>query len=391
MIGDNYRFFYISESVKGKNMAENTFNEKQDYIEAARDDVIKRDELAESVDRMKQQSKKLSKSIASEEKSIADEISSTIKKRRQEIQATYDDRLDDNRSRRKKVANKRDKKKEERMDKRYHEETKDLRQSDKDLKVEMQTLLRKHNMPSFCGKKLFFSLFYARNIKEVGTKLLAFLIGFAGIPGLVTFLIKQFVLDEKKDVNMPFWCVLIAAVSFVILLIIYFVIYMNTKLKHPDVMRQARSIRDKMIANHKQAAAIRHSINKDNDESQYNLDAYDEKIKNLDAEADEIGKEKQEALRTFEEETRDMITEEIHGRRMPALESLKEEKESLEKEAADEEKRFSDQTLLVANKYGAILGEDLCRQDRLEELIRIMQEGQADTVSEAIAVYKGQK
>lgn len=391
MIGDNYRFFYISESVKGKNMAENTFNEKQDYIEAARDDVIKRDELAESVDRMKQQSKKLSKSIASEEKSIADEISSTIKKRRQEIQATYDDRLDDNRSRRKKVANKRDKKKEERMDKRYHEETKDLRQSDKDLKVEMQTLLRKHNMPSFCGKKLFFSLFYARNIKEVGTKLLAFLIGFAGIPGLMTFLIKQFVLDEKKDVNMPFWCVLIAAVSFVILLIIYFVIYMNTKLKHPDVMRQARSIRDKMIANHKQAAAIRHSINKDNDESQYNLDAYDEKIKNLDAEADEIGKEKQEALRTFEEETRDMITEEIHGRRMPALESLKEEKESLEKEAADEEKRFSDQTLLVANKYGAILGEDLCRQDRLEELIRIMQEGQADTVSEAIAVYKGQK
>ncbi len=372
-------------------MAENTFNEKQDYIEAARDDVIKRDELAESVDRMKQQSKKLSKSIASEEKSIADEISSTIKKRRQEIQATYDDRLDDNRSRRKKVANKRDKKKEERMDKRYHEETKDLRQSDKDLKVEMQTLLRKHNMPSFCGKKLFFSLFYARNIKEVGTKLLAFLIGFAGIPGLVTFLIKQFVLDEKKDVNMPFWCVLIAAVSFVILLIIYFVIYMNTKLKHPDVMRQARSIRDKMIANHKQAAAIRHSINKDNDESQYNLDAYDEKIKNLDAEADEIGKEKQEALRTFEEETRDMITEEIHGRRMPALESLKEEKESLEKEAADEEKRFSDQTLLVTNKYGAILGEDLCRQDRLEELIRIMQEGQADTVSEAIAVYKGQK
>jgi len=146
-------------------MAENIFNEKQDYIVAARDEVIKRDEYAANIDRMKQQQKKLSRSIASEEKSIADEIATTIKKRRQDIQSTYDDRLDDNRARKKKVANKRDKKKEERMDKRYHEETKSLRESDKDLKVEMQTLLRKYKLPSFCGKKLYFALFYARNVR----------------------------------------------------------------------------------------------------------------------------------------------------------------------------------------------------------------------------------
>lgn len=77
-------------------MAENIFNEKQDYIVAARDEVIKRDEYAANIDRMKQQQKKLSRSIASEEKSIADEIATTIKKRRQDIQSTYDDRLDDN-------------------------------------------------------------------------------------------------------------------------------------------------------------------------------------------------------------------------------------------------------------------------------------------------------
>ena len=152
-----------------------------------------------------------------------------------------------------------------------------------------------------------------------------------------------------------------------------------------------RSIRDKMIANKKQANAIRHSINKDHDDSQYNLDAYDEKMDNLDAEADAIGKEKQEALRSFEEETTSMITEEINNRRLPALEAMKEEKANMENEIAAEEKRFSDQTLLIANKYAAILGEDLCRQDKLEDLIAIMQEGQADTVSEAIAVYKGQK
>ena len=372
-------------------MAENVFDEKQDYIIAARDEVIKRDEYAANVDRMKQQDKKLSKNIASEEKSISDEIATTIRKRRQEIQSTYDDRLDDNRARKKKVANKRDKKKEERMDKRYHEETKGLRESDKDLQVEMQTLLRKYKLPSFCGKKLYFALFYARNVKEFGLKILSFLIGFCGIPGLVTILVKKLVLDTKKDINVAFWCALVAAGTFILLLLIYFAIYSRTKIKHMDALTQARSIRDKMIANKRQAKAIRHSISKDHDDSQYNLDAYDEKMDNLDAEADAIGKEKQEALRVFEEETTAMITEEINNRRLPALEALKEEKASLENEVAAEEKRFSDQTLLVANKYAAVLGEDLCRQDKLEELIAIMQEGQAETVSEAIRVYKGQR
>lgn len=372
-------------------MAENVFDEKQDYIIAARDEVIKRDEYAANVDRMKQQNKKLSKNIASEEKSISDEIATTIRKRRQEIQSTYDDRLDDNRARKKKVANKRDKKKEERMDKRYHEETKGLRESNKDLQVEMQTLLRKYKLPSFCGKKLYFALFYARNVKEFGLKILSFLIGFCGIPGFVTILVKKLVLDTKKDINVAFWCALVAAGTFILLLLIYFAIYSRTKIKHMDALTQARSIRDKMIANKRQAKAIRHSISKDHDDSQYNLDAYDEKLDNLDAEADAIGKEKQEALRTFEEETTAMITEEINNRRLPALEALKEEKASLENEVAAEEKRFSDQTLLVANKYAAVLGEDLCRQDKLEELIAIMQEGQAETVSEAIRVYKGQR
>ena len=161
------------------------------------------------------------------------------------------------------------------MDKRYHEETKSLRESDKDLKVEMQTLLRKYKLPSFCGKKLYFALFYARNVREFGLKLLVFIIGFGGIPGLVTFLIKKLVLDTKKDINIAFWCALIAAGTLIVLLLIYFAIYSKTKLKHMDALTQARSIRDKMIANKKQANAIRHSINKDHDDSQYNLDAYD--------------------------------------------------------------------------------------------------------------------
>lgn len=372
-------------------MAENLFNEKEAYIIAAKEEVEKRDEYAANIERMKQQKKKLSKAIQTEEKSIADEIATTIKKRRQEIAATYDDRLDDNRARKKKVANKRDKKKEERMDERYHQETKEIREGNKALKVEMQTLLRKNKLPAFCGKRFYFVLFYARTLKEVCAKLLAFLLGFIGIPALVAYCVKVFALDTKTDINTAFWCVVTASATLIILLLLYFFVYSATKLKHADVMVQARSIRDKMIANQRQADAIRHSIHKDKDDSLYNLDAYDEKLEKLDAEADAIGKEKQEALRTFEEDTTAMITEEINGRRIAALEAMREEKKGMEEEIAQEEARYSDQMILVANKYAAILGEELCRQERLDALLAIMQEGQAETVSEAIAVYKGQK
>lgn len=370
-------------------MADSVFNEKQDYLVLARQEVVKRDEMAADIARMKSQQKKIVKSISSEEKAIADEIASTIKKRRQEIQSTYDDRLDDNRARRKKVANKRNKKKEERMDERFHAETKDIRDSNKTLKVEMQTLLRKYKLPGFCGHTLYFSLFYAKTAKEIVMKLIAFLFGFGGMPTLITILFKKLVLDQKKNVNVAFWCVLIAAVSFIVLLLIYFMIYSKTRLAHPDELVQARSIRDKMLANERQAEAIRHSINKDADDSQYNLEAYDEKLANLDKEADMIGNDKQEALKTFEDETKQMIQDEIHGRRLPALESLKEQKANLEQEIASAEKGYSEQMLLVANKYAAFLGDDLCRKDKLEDLITIMDEGRADTVSEAIAVYKG--
>ena len=104
-------------------MPDNVFNEKKDFLLEVKRDVEKRDSISEEIEKLRIQQKKITKNIASEEKSIADEIASTLKKRKQEIADTYDDRLDDNRARKKKVSNKRDKKKTERMKKRMEDET----------------------------------------------------------------------------------------------------------------------------------------------------------------------------------------------------------------------------------------------------------------------------
>lgn len=372
-------------------MPQNVFNENEEYLISAKEEVTKRDRMAAELENMKSLQKKLTRNIANKEKAVADEISSTIKKRKQEISDTYDDRLDDNRARKKKVSNKRDKKKNQKMNERIEDETKDIRKNTRELEIEMKTLLKKNKVPSFVSSKLFFAMFMPRGIGEIGTMLLSFIIYFVGIPSAVMGIIYQLVLSNKKDINMAFWCVLIAAIFVVIQLIIYFVLYSTTKMRHHDVVVQARSIRDKIKANGRQIAAIKNSISKDKDESRYNLDSYDEKLASLEDEADAIGAEKQEALRVFEEETKQLIIDDINGKHLQALEDLKEEKKELEDKIAKGEKMYSEKVLQITNQYASYLGEELCRQDKLSDLIAIMEDGDADTVSEAINFYKGQK
>lgn len=374
-------------------MPENTnvFDEKQDYLMSARDDVVKRDSMAAELEKMKAHQRKLSKNIASEEKSIADEISSTIRKRKQEIADTYDGRLDDNRARKKKVANKRDKKKSQRVNERIMRETKHIRENSKELEVEMRTLLKKNKVPSICSTNLFYAMFMPHGLSGIGAMLLSYLIYFVAIPAMVMFAIKATVINSKSGINTDFWCAFVFFITIIIQLIIYFVTYNATKVKHKETLNETRSIKSKIKANKNQINAIRTSINKDKDESAYNLEAYDEKLANLDEEADSIGNDKQEALKQFENETKQLIIDEINGRRLQVLEDMKAEKKELDAKIAKGEKKYSDMVLLITNKYASYIGEELCKEDKLTDLILLMQEGQAQTVSEAINLYKGQK
>ncbi len=371
-------------------MPDNVFNEKKDFLLEVKRDVEKRDSISEEIEKLRIQQKKITKNIASEEKSIADEIASTLKKRKQEIADTYDDRLDDNRARKKKVSNKRDKKKTERMKKRMEDETMHIKKEQREYDVEIKTLLRKNRVPSFCSSKLYFIMFMP-SASEIIPMILAFLAFFVGVPGAVTLLIRKLVLEKKTDINMAFWCVLIMAVFVIIQLIIYFAVYNSTKNRHQDTLTQARSIMDKMKANDRQVQAIKSSISKDKDESAYDLGAYDTKLKNLDEEADAIGREKQEALRVFEEETKKLITDEINGRRLQAVEDMKAEKKTIQKKISDGEKEYSEMVLKISNQYASYIGEEFCKEDKLADLIAFMEDGQAETVSEAISIYKGQK
>lgn len=372
-------------------MPENVFDEKAEFLVKVRDAVIERDNLEEQLDQMKQNVKKLTRSISQEEKSIQDEIQSTVRKRKQELEAGYDKHLDENRSRRKSVAAKKEKKKNQKMNARMEKETKHIKVKNRDLETDLKSLFKKNKVPSFCKSKFYYIMFMPSGISEIIKMILGFLVIYGAFPALLTFLLRKFLLQGMPENKMMLYSVIIPAAWIIIFLIIYFLIYTRTKIRHLEVIQEGRKIRDSIRANDKEAAAIRNSINKDKDESIYNLSSYDDKLKEIDSEADAINQDKKAALKTFEEETKVAIIDEINGRRLETLNNMKNDKQSLEEQISQTEDLLSEKSLAITNQYASYIGEDFCKKDKLDDLIAIMEEGTAATVSEAIAAYKGQK
>lgn len=368
-------------------MQNNVFNENVDYLYQVQTDLEAVEQLKKELAEYKNQEKNLKKAIMAEEKSIQDEIAQIIRKRKIEIEKVYDDQIDANKNKNRSVRVKRDKAKSKRVDERVSIETAELAEENRQLQVEMRTLFKAQHVPSFCLTKLFYSLFMTKRFLEFLVLLLAILLTYAGIPSLMYVLsIHVFF---KGSSNIPFLCTLTVSLTLFVLGFIYILILNKVKIKHYDTLMEGRNIKDKIAANKRQMKAIRNKINKDKDDSQYGLDKYDDKLAELEEELNQISQEKQDAMTTFENETKQLLTNEVNDRRLGKVEQMKADIENMEEHITALDEDIQNSSLAIANNYGAILGKDFCTPVKVADLISLMEDGTADTVSEAIAAYKG--
>lgn len=366
----------------------NVFNENIDFLKKAREDVVELDRKKAKSDDMKNQDKRMLKQISQEEKSIADEIASTLKKRKTEIGNSYDKQLDANRGKLKDIKTKREKVKSKRVGERVDTETAELKEEIRQLKIEIKTLFKQQHIPSFCNSKVYYSLFMPKGFGEILNFLLGFILGIGGLPAVV-YAIFRFVVFKEKDMGNIIPVIVVAAVIILVFLL-YFIVYNSTKLKYRDTLMDGRQIRDKIKACEKNIKAVKNSINKDKDESGYDLHKYDDKLEKLQKEAEDISKQKQEALTVFEKKTKKLIVDEINNRRLDKLNKMKNEHKKAEVSIQKIGGQISEMEIAITNNYGAFLGKELCTADKLADLISLMNDGTASTVSEAIAAYKGQ-
>lgn len=369
---------------------DNIFNQNVDFLIQARTEVAACNQLEQKQKQLQEREDKMQKAIAQEEKSIHDEINTTVKKRKSEIENTYDAQLDAGRKKLKKAQEQKSKEKSERVGQRVDEETADVKENSRQLKTEMRTLFKKNHVPAFCQTGFYYALFMPKGVKEILILLLMIVVGLAGIPFGVYELFAKVILVGKPIAAASYFMALVIALTLIVVLGIYFLIFNLTKVRHRDTIAEGRKIRNQMIANDKNIRAIKNAINKDKDESQYGLDAYDQKIQASQNEMDAIAEEKQAALTEFEQQTRNTIVNEINGRRQGKLDEMRQQAAAVEEERYEVESKIKEAALAITNKYVKYLGKNICKEETLNDIINIMQTEQIDTISEGIAIYKGE-
>ncbi len=368
-------------------MQDSVFNENVDYLYQVQTDLEAVEQLKKELTEYKNQEKNLKKAITTEEKSIQDEIAQTIRKRKNEIEKIYDDQIDANKNKSRNVRARRDKAKSKRVDERVSYETAELTEENRQLQVEMRTLFKAHHVPVFCRRELFYSLFMTKRFLEIITLVVAILIAYIAVPALL-YLLSAHVLF-RDSAHQTYLCTLLVSVVLFVFSFIYVMMMNKVKIRHYDTLMEGRNIKDQIAANKRQMKAIRNKINKDKDDSQYGLDKYDAKLEELDQELEQISKEKQDAMTVFENETKQILTNEVNDRRLGRLEQMKESIDEMEEHMTVLDEDIQNSSLAIANNYGAILGKEFCTPAKVADLISLMEDGTADTVSEAIAAYKG--
>lgn len=312
-------------------------------------------------------------------KAVADTINQTVKKRLDEINASYDKEIGKGQERLRKARAKREKAKNQGMKERIAEETSELREHNRDLKVQMRTLFQKNRVPSWCAGTFYYALYYPRGLKEIMIFLLTLTLCFLAVPCGIYFSIPK---------RMIWYLVAVYFVDVLLFGGLYVAVGNRTRLRHQETLKRGRDIRNTLRSNNKKIRVITKTIQRDGNEDIYDLEKYDDEIAREEQELSEIASRKKDALNTFENVTKTIISDEIMAGHRERLDQMKRELEDTSEDLRKLESGIKEQNIRITDLYGPYLGKEFLQTEKLAQLSRIIQDGSASNITEAISVYR---
>ena len=255
------------------------------FLEDARQAVVELAEFEKQEETLAQEEKKRLRVLETERKAVADAVNSTVKKRRDEIEKSYDDELGKLQDKLKRTRTRREKAKNQGIKERIKEETQELHAHNRELAVRMRTLFQSDRVPFVCKSPLYYALYFPRGFKEFLTVLITFAICFLLIPCGIYKL-----LPEQKTLYLA----MIYGVDVVVFGGLYILIGNWTKDRHLAALQEGRSIRSLIAANNRKIAVITSSIRRDRSEALYDLEKYDDEISQMEQDLEETAKKKKD-------------------------------------------------------------------------------------------------
>lgn len=352
------------------------------FLEEAKAALTEIEILRGRLGRAQAEEKRISKILTNEKRSMEENISATIAKRKEEITVSYDKEITKSQDKLKKVRSRRDRAKEKGVKARMQKDTADLREDNRQLHEANITSLRKDKLPSLCDSKLYMSLFFPKHIAEYLIVALAFLLCFVAIPCGI------FMIQPKHT---PFAMAAIYIVDILVMWILYIGLNNRTKVAHLTTLNEIRKNRDMIDTNLKKIRAIKKSIEKDKDENIYKLDKYDDEISVAESELEEVAKKKQNILTTFEQVTQHELEQEIRDNNAEKLEKLSQQVKDLTTRVQGLTDEIQEKNLVFTDDYGQYISREFMSPDKLEKLAEILRQDLASSISEAQEIFKDVK
>lgn len=349
------------------------------FLAEARDAVYRLNSDDAAVRDLTLQEERQSRSLGAARKAMEDEIAQTVKKRRDEISSSYDKEISKGQDRLKKARSRREKARNRGMKERITEETSQLREHNRELKHQLKALFQQERLPGFCRSTFFYGLFYPRGLKEIAVFLSTLLICFLAVPSGIYFLIPE---------RQMWHLILVYFLDILIFGGIYVLTGNRIRLNHQEAFRRGRAIRSLMRSNDKKIRVITHTIRRDGDEDIYALEKYDDEISQAGQELSEITSRKTEALNTFETVTKNIISDEIAATHRARIQELSDVLAAVRDDLKALESSVKEQNIYVTDTYGPYLGQEFLDPDKLSQLSRILQEGRASNLTEAMTVSR---
>lgn len=322
------------------------------------------------------------KTIKAKEKAINDEINAATKKRQEEICKSYDDEIAKLKSRSRKVKLKKGKTKQKEVELRIRRETADEREKERQLKLEIRSVYKRENVSGIFNTKLFYSLFMPQNLSDVLVFLLTLVIALLAVPSAVYYL--AFPETWKKTI----WLILMYFAFVVIYILLYVLILHATKGRHKTVFAEIKGLRSQIKENRREMARIARCIRKDKDESEYNLNRFDDEMKDITDEIRNVLEEKKDALIEFEKKAKLVLAEDIREKYREELDGLKEYLATTREEQKAATARAKELKLIIAKNYEPYLGKDNLSLDVIDQLELRLDSGAAKTIGEALKLLQ---
>lgn len=352
-----------------------------DTLLEMKEQVLELDGCRARVDELTVEDERLERAVSIKEKQIAEEITDTVKRRKEEVAGTFTEEEEKLRSREKKLRAKKEKFKNGKMSERIEAETAGLMEENEQLAGEAKSVFKQSHTPRICNTALYYGLFMPKNVQDFAICTVAFVLLFVAVPVGAYFLIP-----EPK----AWYWIVIYLVAILLFGGLYVLIHNHTKSKYTETLAKGRRIRSRIRLNRKTMAKIRRQIEKDKDESVYGLDRFDQEIEEVRREMEETVERRKDALAEFENVTKEAIAEEIRSRNQDELERMKEQHGQTYQELKDTQDKVKQKTLYIAENYEALLGKEFVTATVLEHMLELMDQNKADTIGAALALYKSE-